>query len=268
MSEGPPTATSPTRTSKPPTPAPTTEAVSQDVSVRSKKAVKGQAVNGQKTSLVKRTYSQVVKDLDEDGFKLVMSKKEKKETRRVSSLGIRMPEGLKSVEEVPEWEVLEMAVDSGASESVVSDEMLTRVTTVKGDAMKKGVQYEVADGTLIPNLGEKKFIAASDNGVARQMRAQACEVNKALLSVHRVVQAGNRVVFAASGSYVQDERTENRWPSKEKEGVHVETLGESPGFQRARRDSVRPRSSGVVADTCASLASTTRLSPLGGGGRN
>ena len=76
MSEGPPTATSPTRTSKPPTPAPTTEAVSQDVSVRSKKAVKGQAVNGQKTSLVKRTYSQVVRDLDEDGFELVISKKE------------------------------------------------------------------------------------------------------------------------------------------------------------------------------------------------
>ena len=70
---------------------------------------------------------------------------------------------------------------------------------------KKGVQYEVADGTLIPNLGEKKFVAVSDAGVTRQMKAQVCEANKALLSVHRVVQAGSRVVFAASGSYVQDE---------------------------------------------------------------
>ena len=52
-----------------------------------------------------------------------------------------------------------MAVDSGASESVVSEDMLTRVTTVEGYAQKKGVQYEVADGTLIPNLGEKKFVA-------------------------------------------------------------------------------------------------------------
>ena len=150
-----------------------------------------------------------------------MSKKEKEETRRVSSLGIRMPEGFKSMEEVPEWEVLEMAVDSGASESVVSDEMLTRVTTVEGDAMKKGVQYEVADGTLIPNLGEKKFIAVSDNGVARQMRAQVCEVNKALLSVHRVVQAGNRVVFAASGSYVQDEHTGETMDLEEKGGMYM-----------------------------------------------
>ena len=82
-----------------------------------------------------------------------------------------MPEGLKSVEEAPEWEVLETAMDSGASESAFNDEMLTRVETVEGEAMKKGVQYEVADGILIPNLGEKKPIAVSDNGVARQMRA-------------------------------------------------------------------------------------------------
>ena len=121
----------------------------------------------------------------------------------LGSLGIRMPAGLKSVEEVtPEWEEIEMAVDSGASESVVSEDMLQGVETVEGYAKKKGIQYEVADGALIPNLGEKKFVAVSDAGVARQMKAQVCEVNKALLSVHRVVQAGNRVVFAASGSYV------------------------------------------------------------------
>ena len=46
----------------------------------------------------------------------------------------------------------------------------------------------MADGTLIPNLGEKKFIAVNDSGVARHMRTQVCEVNKALFSVHRVVQ--------------------------------------------------------------------------------
>jgi len=132
-----------------------------------------------------------------------------------------MPEGLKSVEEAPEWEAIEMAVDSGASESVVSEEMLTRVTTVEGDAQKKGVQYEVADGTLIPNLGEKKFVAVSDGGVTRQMKAQVCEVNKALLSVHRVVQAGNRVVFSASGSFVQDEQTGETMELVEKGGMYM-----------------------------------------------
>ena len=159
-----------------------------------------------------KTYAQAVGgggSVDADGFELVKSKKD---NTRVGGLGIRIPEGLKSVEEVPEWEEIEMAVESGASESgasesVVSEDMLTRATTVEGDAQKKGVQYEVADGTLIPNLCEKKLVAVSDGGVARQMKAQACEVNKALLSVHRVVQAGNRVVFSASGSFVQHEQT-------------------------------------------------------------
>ena len=87
------------------------------------KAVKGQgAVKGQskKTpvkgkgllmseklmmgNLVKsgKTYAQAVSgggSVDADGFELVKSK-----NKRVGSLGIRMPGGLKSVEEVPEWE--------------------------------------------------------------------------------------------------------------------------------------------------------------------
>ena len=38
-----------------------------------------------------------------------------KRVEDLGSLGIRMPEGLKSVEEVPEWEEIDMVVDSGAS---------------------------------------------------------------------------------------------------------------------------------------------------------
>ena len=114
-----------------------------------------------------------------------------------------------------------MAVDSGPSERVASDEMLMSVDTVEGDAMKKGVRYEAADGTLIPNVGEKRFAAVSDGGVARHMKAQVCDVNKALLSVHRVVQAGNRVVFSTSGSFVQDEQTGERMPLEDKGGMYT-----------------------------------------------
>ena len=111
-----------------------------------------------------------------------------------------------------------MAVDSGASESVVSEDLLQGVETVEGYA---SVQYEVADGTLIPNLGEKKYVAVSDAGVARHMKPQVCEVNKALLSVHRCVQAGNKVVFAASGSYIEDETSGETMPLTEKGGMYM-----------------------------------------------
>ena len=57
------------------------------------------------------------------------------------------------------WEELEMAVDSGASETVIQEDALDSVHLVEGEAKRRGIQYEFADGTLIPNLGEKSFTA-------------------------------------------------------------------------------------------------------------
>ena len=74
---------------------------------------------------------------------------------------------------------------------------------------------------MILNLGEKKFVAVSDAGVTRAMKAQVCGVNEALVSVHRVVRAGNRVVFAASGSYVQDETSGETMALTEKGGRYM-----------------------------------------------
>ena len=139
--------------------------------------------------------------------------------KKLGMLGIVAPQGLNVVKETPEWEEIEMAVDSGASESVVNEEQLSGAETLEGEANKRGIQYEVADGTLIPNLGEKKYIAVSDTGVARHMKSQVCEVNRALLSVRRCAQAGNKVVFAASGSYIEDETSGEVMPLQERGGA-------------------------------------------------
>ena len=72
-----------------------------------------------------------------------------------------VPEGVNMVGE-EEWEEINMAIDSGATETVVGEDMLTSIDTVEGEAYRKGVQYEVASGTLIPNLGEKRFIAVGE----------------------------------------------------------------------------------------------------------
>jgi len=141
--------------------------------------------------------------------------------KKLGTLGIVAPQGLNAVSEAPEWEEIEMAVDSGASESVVNEGQLNGVETLEGPDMKRGIKYEVADGTLIPNLGEKKYEAVSDAGVRRHMRPQVCDVNRALLSVHRCVQAGNRVVFAASGSYIEDEASGEVMPLREQGGMYM-----------------------------------------------
>ena len=60
-----------------------------------------------------------------------------------------------------------MAVDSGASETVVNEEMLPTIETREGTAYKQGVEYELASGETIPNQGEKVFVGESENFVAR-----------------------------------------------------------------------------------------------------
>ena len=118
----------------------------------------------------------------------------------------REPEGLGALtnDGKETWEEIDFPVDSGATETVVSEEMLRTIETVEGDASRRKVEYEVANGEWIPNLGEKKFIASTESGMLRRMTAQVCGVSKPLLSVKRILQAGNRVVFDPAGSYIED----------------------------------------------------------------
>ena len=99
--------------------------------------------------------------------------------------------------------------------------MLKSVALRDGIASRRGVEYEVANGEKIPNLGEKKFLAVSNEGVARNITAQVCDVNKPLLSVKKIVAAGNRVVFDANGSYVEDSTTGEKMWMTEDAGMYV-----------------------------------------------
>ena len=53
------------------------------------------------------------------------------------------------------------------------------------------------------------------------MRAQVCDVNKALVSVKRIVQAGNRVVFEPEGSYIEDLQTGEHMTLREDGGMYM-----------------------------------------------
>ena len=116
-------------------------------------------------------------------------KREKQEEIKI--LRVVQLEGVNAVGKPGEWQEIEMAVDSGATETVMGEEMLAEIEIKPGVASKRGVNFEVANGTRIPNLGERKFVAHSEEGAARNITAQVCDVNKALLSVRKVVEAGN-----------------------------------------------------------------------------
>ena len=91
----------------------------------------------------------------------------------------------------------------------------------EGWASKNGVQYEVANGDRIPNIGEKQFQGTTEEGVTRNITAQVCDVNKALLSVKKIIAAGNRVVFDESGSYIEDKKNGERMWLREDKGMFM-----------------------------------------------
>eukprot|EP00973_Karenia_brevis_P002875 390207-Karenia_brevis.AAC.1 len=77
-----------------------------------------------------------------------------------------------------------------------------------------GMCYLGADGSEIPNCGERTICAVTEGGSAAKMRFQVCPVTKALGSVSRMTQAGNRVVFdsldSIEGSYIENKITGER----------------------------------------------------------
>jgi len=131
------------------------------------------------------------------------------------------PEGFNEIEEKGEWEEIEMAVDSGATETVLGEDDLESIEIKEGAASRRGTEYEVANGVRIPNLGEKRFIAYTEEGSVRSITAQVCGVNKPLLSVRKVMAGGRRVVFDDDGSYIESKATGERTWLKESGGMFM-----------------------------------------------
>ena len=132
------------------------------------------------------------------------------------------PEGLAPVNTAPQWETVELAVDSGASETVIPTGLLRGVSLQPSDASRRGVTYQVANGQEIPALGEKHVYGSTHSeGYGRSITAQVCNVRKPLMSVHKLVTAGHRVVFDEPGAYIENKTTKERIQLQESGGMYV-----------------------------------------------
>ena len=105
-----------------------------------------------------------------------------------------------------QWVELRLTVDSGAHESVVPPTDAENVPMQEGERI--GCKYEVANGEIIVNQGEKRCAMVTEGtSHPRQMNLQVSDVHKALLSVIELVKKGQRVVFDDDWSYIQDKAT-------------------------------------------------------------
>ena len=139
------------------------------------------------------------------------------------------PEGRKMVA-VEEWEEVEFGVDSGATETVVGRETLAWMEAKEGAASKRGVKYGMANGEEINNEGEKEFEGTIEDGIVKAIKAQVCDVSQPLLSVKKVVAAGNRVVFEEGGSYIESLRDGSKIWLQESQGMYMLKMWVKRGF--------------------------------------
>ena len=136
-----------------------------------------------------------------------------------------------------------LVIDSGAAETVMPSDWLPDHEVKESVGSKSGVYYTTADGSPVHNEGEKTLTMCIVGGShRRKMTFQVAAVNKALGSVSKMVENGNKVVFARDGSYIENEWSQDRLWLREDNGVYVldmmiappENLPES-GFVRQGR---------------------------------
>ena len=67
--------------------------------------------------------------------------------------------------------------------------------------------YMAANGETMPNRGMKKIRVITKEGQSRNLNMQITDVNKPLMSVAKICDAGHTVVFTKSGSVIKNHET-------------------------------------------------------------
>ena len=157
----------------------------------------------------------------------------------------RVPKGLEPQSlltawkrETEGWRQVNVVLDSGAADSVCPKDMAPWFEVVDSDASRAGVYYTAANGGKLYNLGQTHIPIAMDNDYRTMATFQVADVSRPLMSVSKVCEMGNRVVFGAGGGYILNLETGATIPFETKDGIYVfklwiPPLSESP-FGRPR----------------------------------
>ena len=136
------------------------------------------------------------------------------------------------------WTKVKVIMDSGAAESVCPRSMAPQFAIRDSAASKAGVYYTSANGGHIPNLGEQHVPVCLANGARTIATFQVAEVSRPLMSVARLCEMGNRILFGANGGVILNLKTGDVTPFQKEEGVYtfemmIPPLSEAP-FGRPR----------------------------------
>ena len=122
------------------------------------------------------------------------------------------------------WVKLTAVMDSGAIVPVLPKNCVPHIPVKSTALSRSGKKYRGAGGHAIANLGEKKMSAITNEGHRRSMTWQVCDVQKALISAAKVVEAGNDVYLENANPRIVNRKTGQVTKLLKENGVFVVDL--------------------------------------------
>ena len=107
--------------------------------------------------------------------------------------------GISAVNKPDKWITLDVTMDSGACVTVMPAGLCPGIQIVENDLSRNGIEYEVANGESIANLGEQRWQVMIIGSMSpKKIVFQIADVHKPLLSLRRVPIWATTVTSARS----------------------------------------------------------------------
>ena len=117
---------------------------------------------------------------------------------------------------------MELTADTGACDTVIPRDMCASIPIQQSLQSLRMMEYEVANGATIPNLGERRCLMWTEFATeARSINMQVADVHKALLSLSRCADMGFKSTFGRVAGALIDEETGEVIPLQRKGNLYV-----------------------------------------------
>jgi hypothetical protein len=128
-----------------------------------------------------------------------------------------------------EKQKIRFTVDSGAAETMCKKTDAKDFPIIHGgnESMTK---YIMPNGEIVENDGEKHLKVKTAEGDKFMVRTQLIDVRKPLMSVSKVCDEGNRVIFEENGGFIENTKSGQRTNFQREGNVYVLELDLVSGF--------------------------------------
>ena len=115
--------------------------------------------------------------------------------------------------------------------------LCSHISVLATEDSRRGMEYEVANGETIPNVGERHcLLMTEDSASAKSIVFQVADIHKPLLSVSRCADLGFQCVLGKYGGQLVDEQTGEVIPLHRRGNLYVMRAwvreNKSPDFTR------------------------------------